>query len=288
MGPPFPTLRLVNGSRIPTTGFGVFGSRLEATTRSCMQAIEAGYRHIDTADLYGNAAQVCEAVTRSPVHREEIFITTKLYTPPSTTTQIRSKLIRVIEEAGGENGFVDLLLVHNANIGKVKRKMLWQEMEKLYTEGRIKNLGVSNYGICHLEDLKEYSMVWPPVVNQLELHPWLQQHDVVEYCKLNHIALEAYCPLVRNQKSDDPTLKSIAKRVDRTTSQVLLRYSIQKGWIPLPKSENLDRIRQSADIFDWELNDTDMNLLDHMPQEPALVIAVDNEDRDHIWTPKNH
>jgi len=137
----------------------------------------------------------------------------------------------------------------------------------------------SNFGIAHLEDLKRYAKVWPPAVNQLELHPWLQQREVVEYCQKNGIAVEAYCPLVRNQKAEDKTLNEIAKKHSKTTAQVLIRYCIQKNWSPLPKSDNPGRIAQNADVFNFELGKDDMEKLDAQPQEAALVLAVDNEDK---------
>lgn len=131
--------------------------------------------------------------------------------------------------------------------------------------------------IGHIEEMKSYAKHWPPAVNQLELHPWLQQREVVEYCHKHGILVEAYCPLVRNQKANDPMLNEIAAKYDKTTAQVLIRYCIQKHWSPLPKSDNPGRIAQNADVFDFELGEEDMEKLNAQPQEPALVVAVDNK-----------
>ena len=179
---------------------------------------------------------------------------------------------------GGDEGYLDLVLIHNANVGHDKRKLMWQAMEKLHHDGKIKSIGASNFGIGHLEDTKKYAKVWPPAVNQLELHPWLQQREVVEYCRKNNIVIEAYCPLVRNQKANDPTLKAIAEKHGKTTAQVLVRYCLEKGWSPLPKSDTPSRIAQNADVFNFQLDKGDMKQLDDQPQEAALVLAVDNED----------
>ena len=279
---------LANGNTIPVLGLGVFDSPTGIAAQSCLEAFKVGYRHVDTAHMYGNEAQVGEAIARSNLPRDQLFVSTKLYFPPPTATETYEKLLVNIEKIGGSGGYVDMMLIHNANIGPHKRKMLWQEMEKLHFEGRIKNIGVSNYGIGHLEDLRKYATVWPPAVNQLEFHPWLQQREIVEFCQKENIIVEAYCPLVRNKKADDQILKSLSKRYGKTTSQVLVKYSLQKGWIPLPKSDNPERIRQNAEVFDWELSAKDMELLDNVPQEKPLVLAVDNADIDFEWKPVNH
>ena len=127
--------------------------------------------------------------------------------------------------------------------------------------------------------MKTYAKVWPPSVNQLELHPWNQQREVVDYCKKNGIAVEAYCPLVRNKKAEDPTMNEVAKKHNKTTAQVLVRYCIEKDWSPLPKSDNPGRIAQNVDVFSFQLDKSDMEKLDAQPQEPALVLAVDNESK---------
>ncbi|KXL48566.1 MAG: hypothetical protein FE78DRAFT_77047 [Acidomyces sp. 'richmondensis'] len=211
-------MKLLRGGNLPILGFG-----------SCLSAIKAGYRHIDTAQGYGNEIEIGEAVRLSGLARNDIFITSKI-----------------------EDGYLDLMLIHNALVGRDSRKRIWLAMEKLLDEGKFKSIGVSNYGIGHVEEMNLYAKHRPPAFNQLELHPWLQQREVVEYCHKHGIVVEAYCPLV------------------------LIGYNIQKHWSPLPKSDNSERIAQNPDVFDFELVEEDMEKLDAQPQEPALVVAVDN------------
>lgn len=276
---PASAVRLSNKRMIPVLGFGVYDSPASITTTSCLTAFEAGYRHIDTAEVYGNEAAVGDAVQKSGLARSDLFVTTKVYLPGDTAAATADKLENSIRKSGGPDGYVDLMLIHNATIGPDAQVRLWTEMEKLHNNGRIRSIGVSNHGIRHLEHLRRFATVWPPAVNQIELHPWLQQRSVVEYCQQNGIVVEAYCPLVRNQKANDPDLVSIAKKHVKTTAQVLLRWCLQKEYIPLPKSDNPERIKANANVFGWELDARDMEMLDAQPQEDALVMVVDNEDQ---------
>ena len=243
------TLKLKSGTTIPRLGFGVWDSPAHLTTQSCLSALKNGYRHIDTAQVYGNEPEVGKAVRESGLKREEIFVTSKVLTPGDDTS--------------GPEGV----------------KKMWQAMEKLQSEGKLKAIGVSNFGVGSIDRMKEYAQAWPPAVNQLELHPWLQQREVVSYCQKNGIVVEAYCPLVRNQKANDPVLSGIAKKHGKSTAQVLLRYCLQKDWVPLPKSDNSERIAQNADVYGFELSQEDMSQLDEQNTEGSgsLVLAVSNE-----------
>ncbi|TKA58654.1 hypothetical protein B0A55_12136, partial [Friedmanniomyces simplex] len=207
----------------------------------------------------------------------DIYVTSKIWEAGADVESTYERCAGSVKKIVGDGGYLDLMLIHNAAVGAEPRKRMWLAMEKLHEEGKFKSIGVSNYGIGHMEDMKSYAKVWPPAVNQLELHPWLQQREVVEYCHKNGIVVEAYCPLVRNQKADDPTLNEIGKKHGKTTAQVLVRYCIDKGWSPLPKSDNPARIAQNADVFDFQLGKEDIEKLDAMPQETPLVLAVDNE-----------
>ncbi|KAI4747942.1 aldo-keto reductase [Aureobasidium sp. EXF-8845] len=155
---------------------------------------------------------------------------------------------------------------------------MWTALERLHKEGKAKAIGVSNFGKGQIEELKSFAKVYPPHVNQIELHPWNQQRVAVEFCQANNIVVEAYCPLVRNQKADDPTLKSLSEKYKKSTGQVLIRYCLQKGWVPLPKSDTPSRIKENADIYDFEISKEDMSKLDDLDQgaEGAIVQAVDN------------
>lgn len=171
------------------------------------------------------------------------------------------------------------MLIHNATSGAKGIKILWQALERLVDEGKIKSIGVSNTGIGLIEGMKPWAKIWPPAVNQLELHPWCQQRELVNFCHENGIAVEAYCPLVRNQKGDDSEARAIAEKHGKTVAQVLLRYSLQKGWIPLPKSDTPARIKENADLYDFELSKVDTEILDSKDEgaKGSLVTVADNE-----------
>lgn len=272
------TLKLKPGNSIPLLGFGVWDSPAHLTTQSCLSALKTGFRHIDTAQVYGNEAEVGKAVKQCGLKRDEIFVTSKVLTPADDADSTYKKVLESVQKIDGDNGYLDLMLIHNSTAGPEGVKMMWQAMEKLQSEGKLKAIGVSNFGIGNIDRMKEYAKAWPPAVNQLELHPWLQQREVVSYCQKNGMAVEAYCPLVRNQKAEDPALKGIAQKHRKSTAQVLLRYCLQKEWIPLPKSDNPERIAQNADLYGFQLDKEDMSKLDEQDTngKGALVVAVDN------------
>ncbi|CVL07146.1 alcohol dehydrogenase [Fusarium proliferatum] len=272
------TLPLANSVQIPQLGFGAYLSPPEVCTKSCLTALDVGYRHIDTAQYYANETEVGQAVQKSNVDRKDVFLTTKILEAAGSVDASYAKCIDSIEKLDPESGYVDLFLIHSPNSGAAKRKEMWQALERLYEEGKAKSIGVSNFGIKHIEELKQFAKVWPPHANQIELHPWAQQREAVEYCEKNNIIVEAYAPLVRNQKADNETLKSIASKHNVSPSQVLIRYCLQKNWVPLPKSDTPERIKANADVFGFDLDDKDMKALDDLDEgaEGAIVQAVDN------------
>lgn len=291
------SVSLPNDQKLPQLGFGVWDSPAHLTTKSCLSALKTGYRHIDTAQVYGNEAEVGEAVKQSGLPREQVFITSKVLAPGKDAAETYQICLSSVQKIAGDNGYLDLFLIHNVTSGAEGVKLLWQAMEKLQEEGKIRSIGLSNSGIAIIEGMKSYAKAWPPAVNQLEvcingshneieasanfqkLHPWCQQREIVSYCQKNGIAVEAYCPLVRNQKAEDPDLKQIAEAHKKSTAQVLLRYCLQKGWVPLPKSDNEGRIAQNADLYDFELTKEDIERLDAKDEgeKGALVMVVDNE-----------
>lgn len=273
------TITLKSGNALPRLGFGVWDSPAHLTTQSCLSALKNGYRHIDTAQVYGNEAEVGKAVRESGLKREDIFVTSKVLKPGDDDESTYQKVLESVKKIDGDNGYLDLMLIHNSTSGPEGIKKMWQAMEKLQSEGKLKAIGVSNFGVGTIDRMKEYATVWPPAVNQLELHPWLQQREIVSYCQKNGTAVEAYCPLVRNQKANDPTLTGIASKHGKSTAQILLRYCLQKDWVPLPKSDNSERIAQNADVYGFELSKEDMSQLDAQNTEGSgsLVVAVSNE-----------
>ncbi|KAK7976959.1 hypothetical protein PG996_003025 [Apiospora saccharicola] len=286
------TLRLTSARPIPQLGFGVYKSPPDLCIQSVLTALRYGYRHIDTAQYYANEAEVGQAVQMTElVKREDVFLTTKILTPEDTLEGNYEKCLESVrklsptgdfsDEDGKEKdgGYVDLFLIHSPNCGGAEgRKILWQALERLHREGKAKSIGVSNFGIQHIEELKAFAEVWPPHVNQIELHPWSQQTEIVEYCEKNGIVIEAYCPLVRNTKADDPTLAKVAEKHGATPNQVLVRYCLERGWIPLPKSDNAERIATNATVYGFALDEEDMKMLNGLNQgaKGAIVQAVSN------------
>lgn len=275
------TLPLPSSSiRIPRLGFGVYQSPPNQCIKSCLAALRTGYRHIDTAQYYANESEVGEALKQTDIPRSEIFVTTKILGAGGSVQKSYQKCVDSIEKIGGKNGYVDLFLIHSAGASKDKRKEMWLALEQLYTEGKAKSIGVSNWGVGHIEEMKSYAKeVSLPQVNQIELHPWCQQVEIVKYCEKHSIVIEAYSPLVRNNKAYDQTLVRIAKGCNKSTAQILVRWSLQRGFVPLPKSDNPWRIQENADVYDFELSPEDMKTLNRVDQAArgAIVQWVDNE-----------
>ncbi|KAI0838009.1 Aldo/keto reductase [Hypoxylon sp. FL0890] len=273
------TLTLPNSLRIPQLGFGMYKSLPKQSVQPCLTALECGYRHIDTAQFYGNEVEVGHAVQGSGLLRKYVFLTTKIINPAGSVDKTYEKCLGSVKKLDPrDNGYVDLFLIHSPSSGREGRRELWQVLERLYEEGKAKSIGVSNFGIGHIEELKTFAKVWPPHVNQIELHPWCQQKEIVQYCEQHGIVVEAYCPLVRNTKSEDKTLVSIARKHGVTPNQVLIRYCLQRNWVPLPKSDKPGRIKANADVYGFELDEEDMSALNGLDQGPkgAIVMAVDN------------
>ncbi|GHJ86792.1 hypothetical protein NliqN6_3194 [Naganishia liquefaciens] len=253
-----------NGNTMPQLGFGVYKSERGVCEKSIATALEAGYRHIDCAQYYENEDLVGKATMSSSVPRSELFLTTKTfnYSKGDTVESLLPGLIESVKKMHpakeGEQPYVDLFLIHAPSSGPEGRQTLWDAFQELKKQGYAKDIGVSNFGVKHLETLKGEK----PVVNQIELHCFMQQRDITDYCAKNGIVVQAYSPLVRMEKSRDETLVRIAKEVGKETTQVLIRWSLQKGFSPLPKSDTPSRIRQNAHVYDFELSDEQMQTLD--------------------------
>jgi diketogulonate reductase-like aldo/keto reductase len=265
-------LTLNNGVKIPQVGLGVWQAPRGQVTRDAVKAaLACGYRHIDTAWVYGNELDVGVAVRESGVPREQVFVTTKLWNDHHGYDQALRAFDVSMARLGLE--YIDLYLLH----WPVPRLRLdsWEALERLYAEKRVRAIGVSNFMKPHLEELLASCEV-PPAVNQIELTPFLQRRETVEYCRAQDIVLEAYSPLTRGQRLDHPTLKRVAERCGRTPAQVLLRWGVQKGFVVLPKSTHQARIAENAAIFDFELDAEAVQALDGL--EENLVTG---------WNPAN-
>ncbi|KAJ3519191.1 hypothetical protein NM208_g14223 [Fusarium decemcellulare] len=269
---------------IPRIGFGVYKIRGPTCSTAVTEALSVGYRHIDSAALYRNEHLVREAVDRSGLARKDVFLTTKVGSPTGRKSQtandddIYRVAVESVNRIAGEDGYVDLLLIHVPRPSRAHREKLWAAIERLKEEGRTKSIGVSNFRVRHLEEMREYASVWPPSVNQIELHPWCQQKDLVTYCQTHGIIIEAYSPLATGSRLDDPTVHRIATKHQKTPAHILIRYALQKGWVPLPKSAQPDRIRQNFDVFSFEIDEDDMTTLDALDEGSAGAVFRMNVD----------
>jgi diketogulonate reductase-like aldo/keto reductase len=255
------TRELNNGNTIPLFGLGVYQARQGSECeQAVLSALEAGYRHIDTAAIYRNEESVGAAIKKSKVPRDEIFLTTKLWN--SDHDDPEGALKASLKRLG--LSYVDLYLIH----WPVEKKRLhaWHILEKLYKKGLAKNIGVSNFTVRHLKDLMAKSNV-VPAVNQVEFSPFLNQTDLLAFCEKEKIALEAYSPLTKGEKFKDKTLMTIAKKYGKTPAQILIRWCLQHDVIVIPKSVRKERILENADIFDFEISAPGMKTLDNLNEE---------------------
>ncbi|WP_329042447.1 aldo/keto reductase [Streptomyces sp. NBC_00178] len=254
--PTVPTVTLNNGVTIPQLGFGVFQVPDDETTAAVAAALEAGYRSIDTATAYGNEAGVGRALAESGLPREELFVTTKLWNADQGYDATLAAFDASLTELGLDH--VDLYLIHWPTPARDLYTDTWRALEKLHTDGRIRAAGVSNFQPAHLHRLREESSL-VPAVNQVELHPGLQQSELRAVHAEAGIATEAWSPLAQGALLDDEVITSLAERHGRTPAQIVLRWHLQLGNIVIPKSVTPARIRQNIDVFDFALPDADMD-----------------------------
>ncbi|HHW37055.1 MAG TPA: aldo/keto reductase [Bacillales bacterium] len=253
---------LHNGVKMPWLGLGVYkvedGKEVENSVHS---AIEAGYRSIDTAALYQNEAGVGQAVKDSGVQREEIFITTKVW----NDRQGYESTLQAFEESRKKLGleYIDLYLIHWPVTGKYLDT--WRALEKLYKDGYVRAIGVSNFQVHHLQDIISNFEI-KPMVNQVEFHPRLTQREVLSFCRENKIQLEAWAPLMRGRLMENPTIVKLAEKYDKKPSQIILRWDLDTEVVTIPKSTHADRIRENADIFDFQLEESDIEEINALNQ----------------------
>lgn len=260
------TVLLHNGVKMPYFGLGVY--KVEEGNEvidSVKTALEVGYRAIDTAALYENEEGVGKAIKESGIPREEIFVTTKVW----NTDHGYEKTLKAFDKSISKLGldYVDLYLIHWP--GKDTFIDTWRALEKLYRDGRVRAIGVSNFKPHHLQTLMEHSEE-KPVINQVELHPYFQQKELREFCKQHDIVVEAWSPLGRGQVLDDPVLAEIGKKYGKTPAQVTLRWHLQNDIVIIPKSVTPSRIKENADIFDFELTAEDMEQIDQLDKNTRL------------------
>jgi len=254
---------LNNGVRMPWLGFGTFqvkdGDEVE---QAVLWALEAGYRGIDTAETYRNEGGVGRAIRRSGIPRDEIFVTTKL----SMDRMGRSEPLKAFDDSLRLLGldYIDLYLVHRAVKGKYPQT--WKAFERICRDGRARAVGVSNFLIHHLEDILP-DAEFVPAVNQIEYHPYLTEKELLGFCAEHGIVCQAWSPLQRGKIFADETIAAIAKKVGRTTAQVVLRWNLQNGVMTIPRSVKRERIIENAGIFDFGLSDGDMAAIDALNRD---------------------
>ncbi|CAH1795627.1 unnamed protein product [Owenia fusiformis] len=256
------TVELNDGFKMPMFGLGVYKMEDDAECAECVNvALSNGYKMIDTAEMYKNEEGVGRGLKKSGLKREDYFVVTKLMTfghQPATNAFKQS-----LKKLGLE--FVDLYLIHTPRSSKAKILDSYRAMIELQKKGLIRSIGVSNFGVKHLEILKEEGLP-TPAVNQIELHPFQHHKDIVEYCRANNIAVMGYSPLGKGKRLDDPDLLQIANKYQKTVPELCIRWSVQNGFITIPKSVNHQRIIDNTHCFDWSITDDDMRIILELPQ----------------------
>ncbi|MFB7288635.1 aldo/keto reductase [Actinacidiphila glaucinigra] len=266
MTTPTPYITLNNGVAMPQLGFGVFQVPDADTAAAVTSALESGYRSIDTAAIYGNEAGVGQALSASGVARDELFVTTKLWNGDQGYDSTLAAFDASLAKLGLDH--VDLYLIHWPAPARDTYLDTWRAFEKIHAEGRARAIGVSNFQPAHLQRLIDSSDV-VPAVNQVELHPQLQQAELRAFHARHGIATEAWSPLAQGAVLRDPVVTGIADRLGRTPAQVILRWHLQLGNVVIPKSVTPERIRQNIDVFDFALSDADI----------AAITALDSGTR---------
>jgi 2,5-diketo-D-gluconate reductase A len=263
-----PDVTLNNGQQIPQLGFGVFLIEPEDTTAAVAAALEAGYRHIDTAEEYGNEEEVGEAIRQSGLDRHEVYLTSKLNNDAHQPDDARRAFDESLKALGVD--YLDLFLIHWPLPGRYDGDFVstWHTLEEFYRDGRARSIGVSNFQAHHLRRLHGESEIIP-AVNQIEVNPYLTQDELRDFCAGHQIAVEAWSPLGRGSALADPEIETIARRAGQTPAQVVLRWHLQRGDIIFPKSVTPERIRENIDIFGFGLS----------PDEVEVISALNRNER---------
>ncbi|KAL7283931.1 LOW QUALITY PROTEIN: hypothetical protein ACG7TL_001203 [Trametes sanguinea] len=288
-----PTVDQLYRYELPLLGLGVYQN--DDCKPAVLAALKHGYRHIDTARMYGNEAQVGEAVRESGVPRDQVFVTSKIANDEHGYDLALGAVDASLKTLGFD--YVDYFLIHSAMSDKTKRLETWRALLEAKKQGKVKAVGVSNYGVKHLEEIREAGLELPSI-NQIEVQPLCQQKEIVDYCKKHNIVVEAYAPLMRGQW-DIPAITETAKKVqapaiaflllslnvrlgqyNKTPAQILVRWSLQRGFAPLPKSASPERVISNAEVFDFEIGAEDMARIDALDKGKEGAITWNPVDVD--------
>lgn len=257
---------LDNGILIPILGLGTWVLEGKIAYNAVLWALEMGYRLIDTATIYENERKVGQAIKDSGISRDEIFITTKVWKSDQGYDATLAALEKSLNEL--DIDYVDLYLIHWPVPGKTIET--WRAMEEIYKDGKARAIGVSNYNLYFLNELFDNSKELP-VVNQVEFSPFLYQKELLEFCDSKNIKLEAYSPLTRGERLDHPKVVEIAQKYNKSAAQVLIRWGLQHQIIEIPKSSNKDHLKENIDVFDFKLEDDEMQELDNLNEDLRVV-----------------
>jgi len=258
------TVTLNNGISMPTLGLGVWQMREGQETENAVRwALEAGYRLIDTAKLYGNERSVGKAIRESGVPREEVFVTTKFW--PADLTGVEAAFERSFRKL--DLGYIDLYLIHFPNfvpgLGKTIRRRTWSAFEKLYVSKRVRSIGTSNYGFNQINEILADCSV-RPAVNQVQFNPLSFDRELLGFCASENIIVEAYSPLTRGKHLNHPSILHIAHNHDKSPAQVMIRWALQHRTVVIPKSSHRERIAENSEVFDFELNSEEMKTINSL------------------------
>lgn len=267
----FDKTELANGVKMPWLGYGTYKAQGNGLKEGLKYALNIGYRLIDTAEMYQNEEEIGKAIEESNVPREELFITSKVWNTnqgfDNTLKSFDSSLKKL------QTDYLDLYLIHWPVSGKYLDT--WKALEKIYKEGRVKAIGVSNFLIHHLQDVINNCEIIP-MVNQVEFHPYLLQGELLEFCKENKIQLEAWSPLMRGRVNAIREIQDIAKKHNKTPAQVVLRWDLQHEVVTIPKSVHEERIKENSDIFDFELSKEEMRIINGLDRNERFGAHPDD------------
>jgi len=272
------TLRMNSGYEIPMLGYGVYQTPANICEDVVTKAFAAGYTHVDSAAAYHNEQPSGLAVKKCSIPRSKIFFTSKVPPGKISYAGASAQVDESLKRSGLE--YLDLMLLHAPYGGSAGRKGAWKALVEAQEAGKVRSIGVSNYGVHHLDELESHIKELEQErggegkggkidVGQWEIHPWLPRRDIVEWSKKRGVVVEAYCPIVRGTKTKDPLLQPLMKKHGKTAAQILIRWSLQKGFVPLPKSVTPSRIVENADVYDFELDEEDMKALELDSYEPC-------------------
>lgn len=256
---------LNNGTKIPILGLGTYRIENDKAEELVLEALDLGYRHIDTAAVYGNEEGIGRALAKTDIPREELFITSKLWNDDQGYESALAAFDSSLEKLGLD--YLDLYLIHWPDKHNLES---WKALEELYKSGRVKAIGLSNFHKHHIDEILEISTV-KPMVNQYERHPYFQQNELYQTGLDYDLIMEAWSPIAKGKVLEDEVLEKIAEKYNKNVVQIVLRWQIQSGYVVFPKTEHLGRLKENIDIFDFELIEEDMETINSLDDENGRI-----------------